>query len=213
MQDNMKTLIFSGGIITDYSFVNKEELKKCFIISADGGYRHLLKLDVKPDVFIGDKDSCKTELPKDIKVIACPEKKDYTDTKKCVDYAIDNGATQIDIYGGLYGRLDHEYANICLLAYGLERGIRIRLLDRYNEIFMMDKPFSLKKGMRKYVSFFPFGSEVKGLSLKGFKYGLCDVTLTEKNTNSSSNEFLSDTAYIEFKSGKLLVMLCDDIDK
>ncbi len=207
----MRAVIFSGGRIEDYSYIDKVSFKDALIICADGGYRHTERLNITPDVIIGDNDSWKEEYPKDIKVIKCPAEKDYTDTEKCIDYAIDMGYREISVYGGLGGRLDHEFSNYCLLSYALDKGVRVKLIDKYNEIWMENKPFTLTRDKKRYISFFPYGGEVKGFSVKGLKYEGENMTLKISSTLTVSNEFSDSVAEIDFKSGTLLVMLCDDI--
>lgn len=207
----MKAIIFCGGKIEDYSYIRKEDFKESLIICADGGLFHTEKIKIKPDVVVGDNDSWPYEYPKDITVINCPAEKDYTDTKRCIDYAIEKGFTEILIYGGLGGRLDHEFSNYCLLSYALERGIKVILKDKHNEIWMENKPFEIKKKEKKYISFFPYGGVVKGFSVKGLKYEAENMTLNVNSTVTTSNEFKEDIAEVSFSEGTLLVMVCDDI--
>ncbi len=204
----MKAIIFCGGRIEDYSYISIE--KDALVICADGGFRHAENLKITPDVIIGDNDSWGREYPKEIEVINCPAIKDYTDTEKCIDYAIEKGYTEIDVYGGLGGRLDHEFSNYCLLAYACEKGVKVKLINKHNEIWMENKPFKLEKGDKKYVSFFPYGGEVKGFSVKGLKYEGEDMTLKCNSTLTVSNEFSDHQADVRFESGMVLVMLCND---
>lgn len=209
----MKVIIFAGGVIEDYSYIDLTEVRNSFVIAADGGYRHTEHLGITPDVFIGDNDSWGKNYPAGIDVIKCPVEKDYTDTNKCIDYAIDNGYYEIDIYGGLGGRLDHEYSNFCLLAYGLKKGAKIRLIDKNNEIWMENKPFTIKKNNKKYVSFFPYGGAVEEFSVKGLKYEADNIILDFCKAQASSNEFADgEVADISFKKGMLIVMRCNDIN-
>ncbi len=207
----MKAIIFCGGRIEDYSYINIE--KESFIICADSGFRHAEALKITPDVIIGDNDSWGKAYPDGIEVISCPAEKDYTDTERCIDYALEKGYTEVEIYGGLGGRLDHEFSNYCLLAYALKKGAKVKLIDKYNEIWMEDKPFKIEKGDKKYVSFFPYGSEVYGFSVKGLKYNVENMTLKLSSTLTVSNEFLNFQSDISFENGIVLVMLCNDAEE
>lgn len=209
----MRAVIFASGVIEDYSYIDKESVSDALVICADGGYEHALKLGIHPDVIVGDSDSIKSEYPDDgrTRIIRCPAEKDYTDTNKCIDVAIEDGCTDVEIYGGLGGRFDHEYSNICLMAYALEKGVRVKLVNMHNEIWMEKTGFCLHRGSKKYVSFFPYGGAVDGFSVRGLKYSAENMRLECHLAQASSNEFAEcDIADIDFKSGTLIVMLCDD---
>ena len=53
----MRAVIIGNGEIKDYDFIAGKLRKGDYIICADGGYRHAVKLGIKPDVLIGDMDS------------------------------------------------------------------------------------------------------------------------------------------------------------
>ena len=204
-------VIFCGGPIENYDYLKDMDFQGRLLICADGGLKHLIELGLDPDVIIGDNDSWMGEYPDCAEVIKLPAEKDFTDTHFCIDYLVERGYTNIEIIGGIGGRCDHEFSHYCLLAYGLKRGVKIRLTDEHNEIWMENKPFTLCKGKKKYISFFPFDGAVEGFSVSGLKYLADNMRLECDKVQASSNEFLDyEKAEINFKSGNLLVMLCDD---
>lgn len=207
----MSAVIFCGGEIESYDYLRNRDFDGLMIICADGGLNHLKRLGITPHIVIGDNDSVKTDVPKGVKVISYPVKKDYTDTNLCIDYAIEKGHKEIEIIGGLGGRLDHEYANICMLAYGLKKGVKIKLTNERNEIYIEDKPFKLKKTDKEYVSFFPFGGDVEGFSVKGLEYEAENIKLECNKAQASSNRFgKEDICSVDFKRGIVLVIMSSD---
>lgn len=207
----MKAIIICGGDVGDYEFYKQSDFDGAYIICADGGLKHCKKLNIRPDLIVGDNDSWTEQYPAEIESVVSPPEKDYTDTNICIDEAIERGFKEIMLIGALGGRRDHEFSHFCLLAYGLKRGVKIKILDRYNEIWMEDKPFELFRGSRKYVSFFPFGGDVEEFTVRGLKYEAEKMRLACDEVRASSNEFdKCDAALISFKSGRVIVMLCDD---
>ena len=203
--------IFGSAPIADY-----EALKPCLpqgalVICADGGLRHALRLGLRPDVVIGDSDSREATVPEGTVFYAYPTDKDFTDTNLCLDYALEQGCTEILLLGGIGGRIDHEFSHFCLMQYALRRGAVLKMIDAANEVWMADKGFTLPAKGKKYVSFFPYGGPVEGFAIKGLKYEAEDMTLDCGKVQASSNEFAgADSAEVSFRSGTLLVMRCRD---
>ena len=77
---------------------------------------------------------------------------------------------------------------------------------------MWDKSFSVKKqdSFGKYISFLAMSEKVEGITLKGFKYPLYKYTMTNDDGIGISNEIQEDTAYVEFESGILLMIMSRD---
>ena len=104
--------IVGAGDFKDF-FHNKSD----FIIAADGGYDYLKKINVTPDILLGDFDSIKSiPDPKQKKIKFKPEK-DFTDIYAAIRFGIKSGCKIFHIYGALGKRFDHSLANIQLLAY------------------------------------------------------------------------------------------------
>ena len=125
----MRAVIICGGDIGNY-----ERAKACIkpgdmIICADSGYAHAKKMNIRPDVVLGDFDSYKKDdvICDDIKIY--PAKKDFTDSEIAADYALKNGADEILLLASTGGRIDHTLANIYLLKTISQRGIFISIFD------------------------------------------------------------------------------------
>lgn len=204
-----RAIIFcSGEMDTDRVWI--PEYQKDLILCADGGYRHAKRLGVIPDLIIGDLDSGLTEYPSEIASRIYPSEKDATDTNLCLDYAIEQGCNEVIIFGGIGGRLDHEYSHYALLLYGLKHGVRVRMVNGHHEIWMEDKPFSMEPNEKKYISFFPYGGDVEDFTVHGLKYEAEHMSLSCGQVQASSNQFDGgDRAEVSFRDGGiLLVMRC-----
>lgn len=198
--------IISASSIIDTSFIHR---LKGLIISCDGGYKHLKKEGVEPDIFIGDFDTlneCDLNSPKE--VIKLPQNKDDTDTLFAIKEAIKRGYDTFFLFGCLNGKLDHTFANIQLLEYLLKNKLKGYLFDIDNDkvIFMIkDSSITLKKSKGKIsiFSYSPYSYKVKEVNLK---YELHDEILSSSFPIGISNEFIEDKeATISVKEGTLLI--------
>lgn len=206
-----RAVIFAGGDMDTDEVWNVAERENWLVICADGGFRHARRLGIQPDVIIGDCDSTDVPYPEAIPHSIHPAEKDETDTRLCLDWAMEQGCREVLILGGLGGRLDHEFSNYNLLLYGLKRGVSVRLVNGQNEIWLEDKSFTLEPGDKKYVSFFPYGGAVEGFGIKGLKYELAPMTLTCDTVLTACNEFLpGQQGEVFFQKGYVLVMMCQD---
>ena len=105
-------------------------------IGADAGVSHLLKYKLHPTLAIGDFDSlCDLEILDDLKIKKYPSRKDQTDTQLALEYAINKGYDEIDIYGVTGGRIDHFFSIMCLLEQ--YKDLDIRVIDATNIISIL----------------------------------------------------------------------------
>lgn len=214
----MDTIIISGGNInSDFALAFLKKIEKKCIIAADRGMEFLKEQGIAPDYLVGDFDSVKGEILKEIPdstvVHQLKPEKDDSDTQSAVNLAIGLGADKIWILGGIGTRIDHVMANLELLAYGLSKGVEICLLDEHNRITAHKKSFLLKKEEQfgTYVSFFPLGAPVPGLTLRGFKYPLKEHLLQVMDTGLTvSNEIQEEQASVTFREGYLMMIQSRD---
>ena len=208
------------------------------LIAADRGLEFFLDYLILPDVVIGDFDSLSEDgknflemqsedIPyggmlewklqkgegKVVEVVRLRPEKDDSDTQSAMNYAIQNGAKEIVILGVTGNRVDHLMANFGLLVLAQNQGAEVTLVDRYNYMKLISDGTVLKKSEQfgKYVSFFPFGGDVTGLTLEGFKYSLDHYRLTTADSGLTvSNEIVSEKAKVTYQSGTLLMIMSRD---
>ena len=105
------------------------------VIAADGGARHARAFGLELDRWVGDGDSID---PADLAALAATgvrvdrvaREKDASDTELAVLAAIEAGADELTILGGLGGaRVDHALTNVALLEHAALAGRPARLYD------------------------------------------------------------------------------------
>ncbi len=211
----MRAVIITGGDIGDYSFYKGFFENDDVIICADGGSKHLRKLELRADYFLGDFDSCNfeeavnSECLQNAHIMRFKKEKDETDTEIAINLAIEKGFKNIVIIGALGTRFDHTLANVLLLKKALKNDIDAKIVNEKNEIWLIDKSISLDPVENAYISLIAL-DEVSNLSLKNLKYPLNNFTLKSDMSIGISNEFTNDKAIITFDCGTLLVIISND---
>jgi len=191
-------------------------------IAADSGIKTAKKLNIKPDVLIGDFDSFDlsdlSELielkleDNNIKIIKYPEEKDDTDLMLAVKYSLELNYKNIIIIGGLDGRTDHTIANIFYLKYIKNHGASGYITNGYNKIsYLKNSSVKIYKN-HKYISVIPVSSEINGVILRNFKYSLENATVKSEEPFTVCNEISKDSEHGEIiiSDGEALICECDD---
>lgn len=207
----MKACIFCSSSEENVDYIKNFDFENSFVICADGGINLAERLGLKPDLQIGDMDSsCASPAAK--KSLVLPTEKDLTDSQAAAEEALKRGIKELCFFGATGGRLDHEYANYCLLRFLLERGAFGTIINKNNRIFMLDGSAKVFSKGEKYISFFPFGEEVKNFSVRNVKYELCGHTLKNNCSLTVSNEFLNGDipAEVDFSRGYVIVFCSND---
>ncbi|GFP38193.1 thiamine pyrophosphokinase, partial [Candidatus Hakubella thermalkaliphila] len=124
------------GLSKLFSFGPQDE-----IICVDGGAHNALELGLRPSVVIGDMDSLDERLLKELREEGCifithEREKDKVDTQLAVEYAVERGADEIIMVGVLGSRLEHTLANLYLLASTVLKGVKVRMIDEVQEIYV-----------------------------------------------------------------------------
>ena len=205
--------IVSGGAVVAPAFFRQQAAKKrpAAIICADGGARRLDELGRIPDLIVGDMDSLDSEAQrrceaKGCRIVRHARRKDETDTELALREAFRMGPTEVWIWGALGHRVDHTRANISLLFQGREKGIGVKLIDRWCDLFLAEKRWVLEGEAGQTVSLFPFAGPVTGITLTGFEYPLKAATMEVGRPYGISNRLTSKRGIIEMDSGLLLVV-------
>lgn len=210
-----KGIIVSGGAIQDeFAMQLIQDVTPEYIVAVDSGLNFIYRNQVVPTHIVGDFDSVKPEVIAHYKEQATiPVRefnpvKDATDTEIAVRLAIELGVNELWILGATGTRLDHVMANIQVLKIALDAGVKAWIVDEHNRISLWKNEIFLLDETRfgTYFSIFPFGTEVKDVSIKGAKYPLAKYHMTNENSRCVSNERADKEVVITFSEGIVILM-------
>ena len=185
------------------------------IVAADGGARHLRKMNIIPDIAIGDLDSMDNETlafleDHNVTLIRHPVDKDATDTELAVQWAMENSATSITLLGVTGTRIDHTLANIFLLEKITRAGILCKIVDDNNEIHLLVDRIELKGEPGDLLSIIPLTRTAGGITITGVDFPLENAEIPLGSSLGISNRFSGTMARISIKSGMAVVTKSKD---
>ncbi len=207
-----RCVVVAAGEIGNYerarAFLHEDD----FFIFCDGGLSHAGGLCVKPDVVVGDFDSCEQSdlewWKERSEIIQLPCEKDDTDTLFAVKLAIERGYCDFLLLGAMGGRFDHALGNISILLYLNGLGKKAVLIDDYSVMQVVGKePFYIEDTC-SYFSVLTVAGDVSGVNIKNAKYPLENATLTCNFQLGISNEVLpGKNAEVSVECGRVLVVI------
>ena len=205
----MRAVIFANGELQQPERLRALLRPDDYLISADGGLRHLRALDLRPQLLIGDLDSVSQPdvdwlAGGDTQIRKFPAEKDFTDLELALRAARERGAESILLAAALGGRLDQTLANIALLRLPELSGMEASLDDGLTEVRLITASLTIHGRTGDIVSLIPLGSVVYGVRTHALQYPLNAETLSPGQTRGISNVMLSERAAVEIESGELL---------
>jgi len=203
-----KCIILANGkqpkksIIT---FFRKKGFEK--LTCADGGANSALKMNLVPDVIVGDLDSISETALKEFKssskIIRLKRQND-TDVEKCLKYSIKNKCLEAILVGVTGNRLDHTFCNLGILKK-FSSLIEISLIaeDSYLKSYA-GKTF-LKTHPGETISLYGFDKKTK-ITSSGLKYSLKQTALPFGEKESTSNVATGESVNLNVSSGRIFVI-------
>ena len=188
------------------------------VVAADGGARALLEHELPLTAIVGDMDS----LPDDLlegwlarggDTRRYPREKNETDLELAVAEARRRGAARLAVLGALGGRVDHQTANLLLLAAPALRDVEAVLLADGARVVAVtgtgvgavgEATFSGQPG--DLLSLLPVTARVEGIVTEGLRYPLAGDTLVLGTPRGVSNVFTARRATVRVRAGTLLAM-------
>ena len=206
-----RCVVVSAGIINDYEFIKSLLRKDDFFIFCDGGLRHASLLGVKPDVMIGDFDSCSEDDFKkwssDCRIISLPREKDDTDTFAAVKHALSEGFEDFLLTGTMGLRFDHAFANIGVLLYLDNLHKKALMADDYSLMEIAGNKTVYIDDTCSFFSVLTVDGDAGSVSIKNAKYPLEKAALSSSFQIGVSNEVLpGKTASVSAGQGRVLVV-------
>ncbi len=207
-------LIIGSAPIPDAPWLQGIHGEYAYLICADGGLDFALRHGLTPDLIVGDFDSAAAKPPQNIETIRLPVDKDDTDLLFAVKEGLRRGYREFRILGALGARLDHSYANFCVLQYLAQHGGQGVLEDADTWMTLLHsgkRTLELYHQQTRILSVFPFGVPSCILSYSGMQYPLQKGTLRVCEPVGVSNVVREEHAEITLHDGAALVMLMKNV--
>ena len=176
-----------------------------YVLAADGGLRHLEKLNIVPNGIIGDFDSLGF-VPEGAEVF--PVEKDDTDAMLAAKKGLELGFRKFLFYGSLDGpRLDHTVANFQTLQYLADRGAVGYLVGNSHMVTVLKEgTITFPAREEGILSVFCMGADAQGVTISGAQYELENGTLTAGFPLGVSNHFVGNEVTVSVEKGSLLLL-------
>lgn len=173
------------------------------VVAADSGMKHARALGVWPELWVGDFDSSGSELLIDYAEIPHqihPADKDATDGEIAVAAALQLGAREFVLIGGLGGQSDHATAHLALALQLAQAGCRCFISSGDEEAYpLISGEYHFDLAPQSRFSIIPW-SDIIGLNLSGVKWPLKDKDLKLGSSFTMSNVALGPVK-LSFTSG------------
>lgn len=213
----MKPCIIIGGAeINNYEaikkVIGKHPYNEHYCIFCDSGLKHMEGLGLKPDLIVGDFDSC---TPSDFKkipmekteIITLPREKDDTDTMFGIKEGIRRGFDNFLLLGVVGERLDHSLVNVYALLMLDSLGKKGIIVDNYSEMEIVSKKPAFITDDYSYFSLLNISGMARDVTITNAKFPMEHGEITNEYQFATSNEVLpGKTAEVTVGLGRLLLI-------
>jgi thiamine pyrophosphokinase len=206
-------IVAAGSTLDEDVFYRRFISDGAYSVAADAGLKVFHRLNILPDLFIGDGDSVGSAewqwaQRHQVPAQKFPCDKDATDTQLALDFLLQRGDRDIYILGGIGSRLDHTLANLYLLTYAHERHARVTLYHPYHNVHLLtpEQPLTLHGDKGDLVSLLPVTDSITGVVAQGFRWNLTAATLYRGSTVGVSNYLVGEEASVSLATGLAFVM-------
>jgi thiamine pyrophosphokinase len=205
----MTVLIFANGDLDAGPWIRPYFQNGSVVIAADGGARHLKTLGRSADLITGDLDSADSELIASLNrsgtnAIRFPSDKDETDLELALFYAQRNFDSPILVFGATGGRIDHNLANLLLLAHPDFLDVDISFIARGYRIWSVHDRTSIVGEPGDLISLIPVNGKANITATSGLRWPLNNEILEFGPTRGVSNELTGKRAELELDSGTII---------
>lgn len=209
----MRVAILANGVERHDDFLLEQLARHDRSICADGGFRRALEIGWIPDAVVGDFDSLGAAemaalAQHDIPVVRGEPEKDQSDLEMALELAQSWKAGLVTLLGALDGRVDHMLFNmVSCLCRCRQLGLPARVKASKMEAFLVWSEAVVEGREGALCSLLSLDEETRGVTLRGFQYGLENETLYRHSTRGLSNRIVAPRASIRVKQGLLLAQL------
>ncbi|MCP4415225.1 MAG: thiamine diphosphokinase [Chloroflexi bacterium] len=205
----MALLIFANGVLDEVEWIRPFLRQATAIWAANGGSRHLFRLNHLPDRVIGDMDSLETAVHDwlmrgGVHFDQYPTAKDETDLELALLLAANQFDEEIWLFGTLGGRLDQMLANIFLLTMPALADRLLKVITPAEQAWLVRHQTDIVGRVGQTVSLIPLSGTVQVAETTGLQWPLQDETLVFGQARGVSNCLTAEKATVTLSSGLLL---------
>ena len=208
MEQDVTLLVAAGEVGDDSTLTTACDLAS-IVIAVDGGVRHLRRLNIVPDIIVGDLDSASEsdivwgrEIGAEIIRI---EEQDSSDLSKALNLCTERQFHQIQITGIDGGRIDHQLGSLASIS-DAPANLNIQAILGDTTLTRINANQHHEQNFSGTFSLFSFGQSV--VTLTGAEWNLENENVTF-STKGLSNQSKG-TLHIEVHSGDSLVLLTNN---
>lgn len=212
-----RVVVVADGRLDDDQLRREARRPGTLVIGADGGAGRAHVAGARVDLVVGDLDSldpatlAALEAAGAVVRRAAPDK-DESDTELALLAALERCRGPLVVLGALGGpRLDHELANLLLLAHPRLDGRDVAIVDQRTTVRRIgthDGTGSATVTGRPgdLLTLLPLAGVVEGVTTHGLRYPLAGEPLEPGPARGLSNELLGPVASVTTARGRLLLV-------
>ncbi len=203
-----KCIILANGKPPQKSVISYlQKIGYNYLVCADGGANSARKLNLIPDLIVGDLDSISASTKKYFsnksEIIQLKRQND-TDVEKCIKTVKKRGYSEAILCGVTGDRLDHTFCNLGIVIKYFNE-IKLKIIAENSVLFPYKGSVELKTIPGETISIYGFDSKTK-ITSQGLKYKLNNIPLPFGEKESTSNVALSDKIKLEIKGGIIFLI-------
>jgi len=201
----MNALLIANGQLPPRKLVRSLARSAHLIVCADGGANHARRMNLRPDIILGDLDSLSPSTKiafKNVPLLHIPSQ-ESTDLEKAIRYCLKQHHKSIVVIGASGGRIDHTMGALGIFKKFRSRAT-ITVIDRVGTLMLVRRQIRLSTSVGQHLSLIPL-EKCSGITTRNLKYALKNESLELGVREGTSNEATADTVTISVRRGTLLV--------
>lgn len=181
------------------------------VICADAGLEIALAAELAVDLVVGDLDSVDDAMVAEavaagVSVQSHPGDKDESDLELALGAAMASGATEIGVHLASGGRLDHQLANLLVLASPRWRAASVSATVGTDRVWVVHQRRVLPLEVGAPLALHAVGGDAHGVRTVGLRFELVDERLDAMAARGIANIVDRSDPEISLRSGILLAI-------
>ena len=207
MDEQPRAVLLANGRPPLKGMIERSLRDAPFFLCADGGANAAARMDIRPDLIIGDLDSISRATERKFSGVTTRRIADQnsTDLEKALTWLTRKGYKGIEIYGATGGRLDHTMGNLSAIAK-FQRKARLVTHDTEGSMYPILSRFEAHIPKGSIVSLLPL-TLCEGVVTKGLKWNLRYESLALGMRDGTSNVVSSSPVSIIVRRGTMFLFV------